>query len=732
MMSITTVSAGQAAHYYSEKDNYYARSSGQWHGKGADTLGLSGGIEKDVFEHLLYGRDADGKELVESNSKGDHRAGVDLTFSAPKSVSILGEITNDSNVREAHEKAVSATLNYLEKNFAQARQTVDGVTERVDTGNLVIAKFQHDTSRELDPQLHTHAVVMNMTKRVDGEWRALSNEELYTNKMLLGQAYRNELAANLKELGYNIHNDHKGLFEVEGVDQILIEHFSRRSEQIAEKVAELKESGRYLNADDQKLREIATLGSRSAKKDVAMEVVRESWQERLCEQGYSKEHIQKAALEAGIQSREAGKHEHSLTVNDYMAMSLKSITEQESVLTRQQALREAAKLSVGRYRISDLEQSFDSLQRDGKIIQLESKAYTTPEMLVIEKDIVEKVFKGRDAIQPALSEIHANAALDAWEKSTGLTLTYDQRKASLHIFTANDRIVGVQGDAGTGKTALLAAVKDVLEEKGLTVKGYAFTGKAAEEMQKGAGIKSQTLHSALSSDNPVTNEKQVWIVDEASLVGSRQLGNFLQKAERSDARLVMVGDTKQLQAIEAGRMFHKLQETGAMKTVSMSTVIRQKEETYLELVENVSAKRIDQAFNNLEKQGRITEIPDSQERFKAMVNDYVERKDAVIVTARNADRNDLNTAIRQELKEQERLNGDEHTYIVRESKSLSPINRHFANSYDAGDLVFARKAGIFGRAGAEARVIDINVGNHSITVERINNNYEEQHVTYLN
>lgn len=195
--------------------------------------------------------------------------------------------------------------------------------------------------------------------------------------------------------------------------------------------------------------------------------------------------------------------------------------------------------------------------------------------------------------------------------------------------------------------------------------------------------------------------------------------------------MVLVGDTKQLQAIEAGRMFQKLQETGAMKTVSMSTVIRQKEETYLELVENVSAKRIDQAFNNLEKQGRITKIPDTQERFKAMVNDYVERKDVVIVTARNADRNDLNTAIRQELKEQERLNGAEQTFIVRESKSLSPINLRFANGYDAGDLVFARKARIFGRAGAEARVVDVNVGNHSITVERINNNHEEQYVIDL-
>ena len=170
--------------------------------------------------------------MVSAGVNGEHRAGIDMTFSAPKSVSILSEVCDDERVREAHEKAVETTLRHIEEHYSQARQMEKGETARVNTRNLVIATFEHDTSRELDPQLHTHAVIMNMTQREDGEWRALSNEELYGQKMYFGQYYRNELAANLKERGFEIESDRRGLFEVRGVDKDLREHFSRRSEQM--------------------------------------------------------------------------------------------------------------------------------------------------------------------------------------------------------------------------------------------------------------------------------------------------------------------------------------------------------------------------------------------------------------------------------------------------------------------------------------------------------------------
>jgi conjugative relaxase-like TrwC/TraI family protein len=203
MLSISSVTSAQAGTYYTGgKDNYYSAGEGQWYGKGAELLSLSGPIEKEVFEALLEGTDPTGaNQLVPAASNGEHRAGRDLTFSAPKSVSILSEVLGLAEVREAHEKAVIAALMYAEKNFAQCRVTADGRTERVNTGNLLIAKFSHDTTRELDPQTHSHCVVLNIVQDPNGKWKALSNEKLYENKMLLGQLYRSELAANLKEFG---------------------------------------------------------------------------------------------------------------------------------------------------------------------------------------------------------------------------------------------------------------------------------------------------------------------------------------------------------------------------------------------------------------------------------------------------------------------------------------------------------------------------------------------------
>src|SRR3990172_5547193 len=288
MLSIHNVTSGQASTYYTH-DSYYTRDQlrGRWTGKGAEFLGLDGDFTREDFENIIEGRDRSGAELIERGFQGKHQSGKDLTFIAPKSVSVLSEVLGDERVREAHDKAVSRALSYLEEHFSEARITVKGVTEKVKTGNLVAALFQHDTSRELDPQLHTHAVVMNMTMRVEGKWRALASDKkkgdlLYGNKMLMGQIYRNELASNLKDLGYDVISDSKGLFEIRGMDRAVLNEFSSRKEQIDDKVRALKESGLYKGVNEQKLREIAALGSRVAKKDVDMNMVRSSWQATLC------------------------------------------------------------------------------------------------------------------------------------------------------------------------------------------------------------------------------------------------------------------------------------------------------------------------------------------------------------------------------------------------------------------------------------------------------------------
>lgn len=798
MVSITNVSAAQAEKYY-QRDNYYTKNVGQWQGKGAEALGLRGEIAKEDFMSVIYGKAPDGSFQIQSGGEAQsHRAGVDLTFSAPKSASIVSEVLGDDRVREAHERAVQKTLEYIEKSYSQARQTQGGNTERVNTGNLVIAKFGHDTSRELDPQLHTHCVVMNMTQREDGQWRALSNEKIYEQKMLIGQHYRNEFAKNLREQGYSIQSDHKGFFEIRGVPEKLIEEYSRRTEQIDAKVRELKESGKFPNVSEQKLRELATLDSRVAKgKDINMDIVRASQTERMHEHGYTRESIRES-----IEREARERHGRGMNEYDIVRAAAAIHTEQESTFSREDILKTAGKLSVGEHRMSDLEKAFTELNHDKEIRQLAENVYTTREMLEIEKDIVEKVQSGHDKMDSISTREQAEQGIKDFESSKGFAMTAGQRDAVEHILTSKDKFVGIQGDAGTGKTTMLAAVREQAEAEGYEVRGFGYTGKAAAEVEQQAGIKSQTLHSFLAQKNidsqdsqadrehtrealkdkvnsnfdthfarvtlgsrdiiskldklnqldesrkaalekidkafgeKDTEKKQLWIVDESSMAGSKKMNELMQRAENENAKVVFVGDTKQLQAIEAGRMFSKLQETKDLKTVHMTESLRQKEQGYKDVVKDMSEKKIDKAMDKLDKQGRIHEIADRQERINAIVNDYMKsgqgvqrsgqgvhasgHRDTIIVTDRNTDRNEFNERIRNERKEKDEISKNEHTFTVRESKNLSPIEKHFAQSYDKNNIVIANEKNIIGKnnAGTVARVVSTDQKNHTITVKK--------------
>ena len=261
MLSMTNMSSEQAAHYYQKDQNYYTKedqSIGVWQGKGAKALGLVGSIDEKEFSRLCRGiHPKQDINLVDTTK----RAGTDLTFSAPKSLSILmeiGEKEEDISLREAHDKAVKETLDYIE-NYAQTREQINKKRVILNTNNLVIGKFQHDVSRELDPDLHTHCFLLNATQKQDGKWRALHNTQMYKNKMLFGQIYRNHLAKNVKELGYDIEvtNAKHGLWEIKGVDKKLIKEFSTRSKQIELHLQALRL--KYPNANEAKLNDLVIL-----------------------------------------------------------------------------------------------------------------------------------------------------------------------------------------------------------------------------------------------------------------------------------------------------------------------------------------------------------------------------------------------------------------------------------------------------------------------------------------
>lgn len=294
----TLTSSGQASHYFMGTDNYYAKDSieakeqSAWYGKGATLLGLEGNIDSEKFNELLEGRLPTGQELgVVKDGVRKHRPGFDLTFSVPKSVSIVGLMGNDQRILQAIHQSVDKVLAVIEKEAAQARITQQSETVYEDTGNIVAAKFLHDLSRECDPQLHVHTVVMNMTQRSDGNWRALASqmgkygqdakgeingfiERVRHQKKYYGLLFNAELAFALKELGYELDiNKKTGQFEIAGISEASIKTFSQRREQI-EKV--MQEKG-YTSA---KAAAVVTLETRKNKEEVDRAQLRETWKAR--------------------------------------------------------------------------------------------------------------------------------------------------------------------------------------------------------------------------------------------------------------------------------------------------------------------------------------------------------------------------------------------------------------------------------------------------------------------
>jgi ATP-dependent exoDNAse (exonuclease V) alpha subunit len=410
-----------------------------------------------------------------------------------------------------------------------------------------------------------------------------------------------------------------------------------------------------------------------------------------------------------------------MTAHDYLKDSARIMTEQESTFSRDELLKTAGKLSLGKSRFSDLEAALDAMIKNKEIIQVEHDIYTTKEMQHIERDIVNMVQQGKGTMQSISSQDQIQAGIAKYENEKGFQMTQGQRQAAEHILSSIDWVIGIQGDAGTGKTTVLDFVRQESEKQGYEIRGFGFTGKSAEEIEKASGIKSQTIDSFLAQKQEQgmheTGKRQIWVVDEASMLGSRKMHEFLAKAQEENAKVVLIGDVKQLQAVESGKMFAELQRHG-METVRMSEVQRQKTEEYRDIVSDISMKKIDKAVEKMETQGRLHEISDRQERFQAIRDEYMKDPGrTVVVTALNVDRNELNKMIRSDLKSQDKLGHEEYSFTVRESKGLQPIEKHFAQNYSEGDIVVSNKVGVIGRAGAEEKVTSVDQRNHTITVQ---------------
>ncbi len=393
--SIGAVAAPSQGVSYYERDGYYAkddpghRDASAWAGKGAAALGLSGPVDPDVFTAILEGRVPDGPRLGRPGKDGEivHRPGRDLTLSAPKSVSLAALVGGDERVAGAHGRAVERTLAWVEERVVETRMKAPGGGRLIRAGDqkAVIATFSHQTSRNLDPQLHTHAVIANMVRGADDKWRTMANEKLYSSKMLIGALYRSELARELTSLGYGIEKTHAdGRFEIAGVSREVIESFSTRRAEI-----EAAMDGRGLGtpAENQRAAQRAALMTRAAKRDIDRTELREMWQRQADGLGFDARALTADAVErsggpegrerdagrdaggAGLRERQADLFEPlpQSPSDAAMAWAVNHLSEREAVFARTDLLAAALAHDPGSVTISDAEAAVARLEKEGTL-----------------------------------------------------------------------------------------------------------------------------------------------------------------------------------------------------------------------------------------------------------------------------------------------------------------------------------------------------------------------------
>ncbi|HLW70091.1 MAG TPA: MobF family relaxase [Candidatus Binataceae bacterium] len=691
VMSKGALTAAQAETYYEEKysyDDYYSekqRVVGHWFGRAAEELGLSGEVATQDFRAVLRGvRPASGEVLVhKASGYDDRRAGWDATFNAPKSVSIQALAGDDQRLIAAHRRAVNRALEEVE-HYALSRR--HGGSEWVVTGNVVAARFDHIAARPAsgvqdgygpDPHLHTHVVIANMTRRPDGEWRGLDPIEIYRAQAFATAVYRSELAREVQQLGYRIKvAGRDGRWELGGYTREQVMAFSRRRQDIEQALA------RSGLAGAEAAQNIAHR-TRLSKDHRDEDSLKAEWRFRAREYGI--------AFDRDVsQSHRREKLQNANSVEETIRYSIAENTEREAVIDRRALEAKALQHAMGSVELDEIRRESHRFLREGPLISVGDAAssprgaYTTPEMVALERENIELMRSGRGKASP-IGTLHE---VRTWANQRGLAS--DQASVAELTLASGDWLTSIEGRAGAAKTTTVGAIREFAEEQEYAAYGFAPTTRAVRSLSD-AGIASRTVASLLEGRTPDVEKKQIWIVDESSLLATRQVNRLLQKASAEGVeRVIFVGDQRQHHAIEAGRPISQMQEAG-MPIARLDTIRRQRDPELREAVTLASKGEIAQSLAILERRGDIREVADIEQRREQIAREYVAAHASgqriLVISPSNDERRELNEAIRSALIIRGHISfvGKEHTILL--NRGLSGAQRAMVYNYEVGDVI---------------------------------------------
>jgi len=729
MLSIGVVRSSMAAASYFAKDNYYTQHEegpSHWFGAGADRLGLAGAVEAGRFKQLLEGRiDADTLLGRGNGEQRQHLHGWDLTFSAPKSVSLAALVGGDERLIAAHDAAVREALGWLQDKALTTRSREQGEITEQHTGMMLAAVFRHDLSRAAEPQLHSHAVVMNATLGSKDQWQSIHSIRLYVGAKEAGERYQQALAVRAAELGYGIVPSRNGTFELTGVPRELSQLFSSRAQAIE---ARLAAQGLTRATATGLQREQATLLTRGAKPEV--DRARQRSQDRALarthgldlERFVAQAKERSRAQDHGRESAQA-RPQTSETALRAVREAAATLSERDAAFTDQNLQKRARVMALGLADARQIEQGIARLQQQGELVERQVRAidpvtkkpalmpgWTTAAMIETERRMLALEQAGRGGVDRLMHGLDAQALIGqarALAEERGFSWTQGQVEATRGILTTSARVLGIQGYAGTAKTTtVLATVAAAARDRGYTVKGMAPTTEATLGLAQAIGgeavtVQRQVAELARGEAGPRPS-RQLWIVDEASLVGTQAMHTLLAGATLQNARVLLVGDEKQLGSVEAGRAFGQLQQAG-MPTFGLTEIVRQSNEATKEAVYAALQADAGRALQAIERGGgEVVAIKGAnheagaEERRAFLAERYAalspaERARTVLADPSCEGRKALNEQVREILRAQGELSGPVLALEILVPKGLTPGEQKQPVFYARGDVVAFRR-----------------------------------------
>lgn len=683
MLSIGKLAAGPTAgRYYVEqvadgREDYYAAESdgdapGAWVGGGSSRLNLVDDVSAGGIGRLLAGLDPATGALLGQPMRDGSVAGFDLTFKAPKSVSVLFGIGDRSLAEQliaGHERALREAIGYLERRACGARRGRGG-HQKVEGRGFVAAAFRHRSSRAGDPLLHTHVVVANRVEGPDGQWTALDGQRLYRHAKTAGFVYQAALRRELAEhLDLSWSEVTRGTAEVQGVPSRVIEAFSRRRREIE---ATMEERGEHsMNAAS-----TAALATRKRKDyGVPIGALRATWRRRAADLGLDREELDELLADPPAR-------------DEPQAVALDDLTRHTSTFTRRDVLQAVAAACRDGARVSDMERAADELLAGADVIPVArrsgERAYTTLDLLRTERELLDRVRAGHDAGWAAARPDLVESAVERHG------LEGEQAEMVRSLTSSGAAIQVVRAPAGAGKTHALEAAREAWVRSGAEVTGCALSARAAAELRDQAALETTTiarLRVALDHGHTLPRDG-VLIVDEAGMVGTRHLADLARSADEARCKLVLVGDDRQLPEIEAGGAFRAISERHG--ATELSILRRQREAEERRALEALREGRADEWARSLASRGRLVTAATSNALRERLVDDWWQATrgggDALMIAHRRRDVDDLNERARQRMREDGRLAGPDvavgrRTYAVgdrivcrRNDRGLRVIN----------------------------------------------------------